>query len=227
MVVYSQYFLACVLMKQKKTRNPVPPRERILEAAARMFYEEGIRGVGVEAIAAAADTTKMAIYRNFASKDDLVEQWVRGLTLQYSAVLDELEAQHPGDARAQLLGFIDFVVDSLYRVSHRGCPFVNSISDLPDRDHPARQLIERHKSRQANRLALLCEQAGISHPEEAAAELTFLLEGAQITALNRGVDGVDSMLAVLARRIVDRGLPIKSTSPKGATEAKPSRAKSR
>lgn len=214
-------------MKQRKTHNPVPPRERILEAAARLFYEEGIRGVGVEGIAAAAGTTKMAIYRNFASKDELVEQWVRGLTLQYSAVLDELEVQHPGEARAQLLGFVDFVVESLYRVSHRGCPFVNSISDLPDRDHPARQLIEHHKSRQANRLALLCEQARIPHPEEAAAELTFLLEGAQITALNRGVDGVDAMLAMLARRIVDRGLPIKSTSPKGPTKANPACSKSR
>ena len=66
-------------MKQKKTRNSVPPRERILEAAALMFYEDGIRGVGVEAIAAAADTTKMAIYRNFDSKDELVAEWVRGL----------------------------------------------------------------------------------------------------------------------------------------------------
>ncbi|HSH92341.1 MAG TPA: TetR/AcrR family transcriptional regulator [Ramlibacter sp.] len=202
-------------MKQKKVRSPVPPRERILEAAALMFYEDGIRGVGVEAIAAAADTTKMAIYRNFDSKDELVAEWVRGLTLQYSAVLDDLEARHPGDARAQLLGFVDFIVDSLYKVSHRGCPFVNSISDLPDRNHPARQLIETHKARQASRLARLCEEAGIPQPREAAVELTFLLEGAQITALNRGVAGVDSMLAVLAHRVIDRGLPKRRGSPKG------------
>lgn len=214
-------------MKQKKTRNPVPPRERILEAAAQMFYEDGIRGVGVEAIAAAAETTKMAIYRNFDSKDELVAEWVRGLTLQYSAVLDELEARHTGDARAQLLGFVDFIVDGLYKVSHRGCPFVNSISDLPDRNHPARQLIEAHKVRQANRLMRLCEQAGIPQPGEAAAELTFLLEGAQITALNRGVAGVDSMLATLAHRIIDRGLATTRGSPKGSSpraRAQPARS---
>lgn len=188
------------------TRNSIAPRERILEAAGKLFYEEGIRGVGVEAIAAAAATTKMAIYRNFGSKDALVAEWVRGLAQQYSAVLDDLEERHPDDPKAQLLGFVQFIVDNLYTVSHRGCPFVNSIAELPDRAHEARTLIERHKARQANRLASLCEQAGIPQPSEAAAELTFLLEGAQITALNRGVQHVDATLFSLARRVVDRGV---------------------
>lgn len=188
-------------------RNPIAPRERILEAAAKLFYQEGIRGVGMEAVAAEAATTKMAIYRIFGSKDALVAEWVRGLTDQYAAVLDRLAARHPGDARAQLIGFVDFIVDSLYTVSHRGCPFVNSIAELPERDHPARQLIESHKARQASRLAALCAQAGIPAPHEAAAELTFLLEGAQITALNRGVPRANKLLKTLALRIIDRGVP--------------------
>jgi AcrR family transcriptional regulator len=194
--------------------NPIPPRERILEAAARLFYDEGIRGVGVETIAAEAATTKMAIYRIFGSKDALVAEWVRGLTHQYAAVLDGLAERHPGDARAQLLGFVDFVIESLYTVSHRGCPFVNSIAELPERHQEARELIEAHKRRQAARLASLCKQAGIPEPREAAAELTFLLEGAQVTALNRGVPNVDKMLKNLAYRVIERGAPVGRTAGK-------------
>lgn len=202
-------------------RNPIAPRERILEAAAKLFYDEGIRGVSVDTIAVAASTTKMAIYRAFGSKDALVAEWVRGLTEQYAAVLDGLAERHPGDARAQLLGFVDFIVKSLYTVSHRGCPFVNSIAELPERNHEARQLIEAHKARQASRLATLCKQAGIPEPREAAAELSFLLEGAQISALNRGVPNVDKLLKSLARRIIDRAV---APEPLAAPRAKSTRS---
>jgi AcrR family transcriptional regulator len=188
-----------------KTTQPIqgPPRERIIRAVDSLFYEEGIR-VGVEAIAAAAGTTKMAIYRIFGSKDALVEQWVLGLTERYAAVLDALEQHHPDDPRAQLEGIIDFTVAGLYAVSHRGCPFVNAIAELPDRRHPARRLIEVHKARQAQRIERLCERLGIPEPTLAAAEITYLLEDAQITALNRGVPATDDCVALLVRRILDR-----------------------
>jgi AcrR family transcriptional regulator len=196
-------------MKTSK-RNETPPRERIVKAAAELFYKEGIRGVGMEAIAASAQTTKMAIYRHFASKDALVADWLSGVTAQYAAVFDQLEAQHPEDARAQLLGWVRFIVDNLYKVSHRGCPFVNSIAELPDRNHQARQLVEQHKVRQAQRVTRLCRQAGIPHPELAAAELTFLLEGGQVTAQNMGIPRADEMLLALATSVIDRGSTVTS-----------------
>ena len=55
----------------------IPPRERILAVAADLFYRHGIRAVGVEAIAEAAGTNKMTLYRHFASKDDLVAEYLR------------------------------------------------------------------------------------------------------------------------------------------------------
>lgn len=187
-------------------QNDATPRERILNAAADMFYSDGIRGVGVDAIAAAARTTKMAIYRHFASKDALVAEWILGVTKDYASVFDDLETRYPNDPCAQLLGWVHFIVGSLYTVSHRGCPFVNSIAELPDRRHPARQLIEAHKTRQAKRVLLLCQQAGIPEPELAAAELTFLLEGGQVTAQNKGVPRADKLLLSLAQRVIDRSL---------------------
>src|SRR5438270_1272292 len=80
----------------------IPPRERILAVAADLFYRHGIRAVGVEAVAEAAGTNKMTLYRHFASKDELVAAYLRCLAEKASASWDKLAAQHAGDPRAQL-----------------------------------------------------------------------------------------------------------------------------
>ncbi len=60
----------------------IPPRERIIAAARDLFYRHGIRAVGVEAIAEAAGTNKMTLYRHFDSKDELVAEYLRGLAAE-------------------------------------------------------------------------------------------------------------------------------------------------
>ncbi len=191
--------------KMRDSRVPrLPPRDRILDAAEELFHREGIRAVGVEAIATRAETTKMALYRHFESKDALVVEWLRLVTRQYVAVFERLAAGHPGDARAQLRGWAQFIADGLSGTSHRGCPFVNSIAELPDRQHPARLLIETHKANQARRVAALCAEAGIPDPEAAAAELTFVLEGAQVTAQNMGITDIEGHLMRIVTAILER-----------------------
>src|SRR5499433_1906378 len=78
----------------------IPPRERILAVAADLFYRHGIRAVGVEAIAEAAGTNKMTLYRHFASKDELVAECLRKVGAKADALWDRIEAAHPGDPRA-------------------------------------------------------------------------------------------------------------------------------
>src|SRR6516225_11512466 len=84
----------------------IPPRERILAVAADLFYRHGIRAIGVEAIAEAAGTNKMTLYRHFASKDELVAEYLRRLAEKASSSWDKLAAQHPGDPRAQLRAWL-------------------------------------------------------------------------------------------------------------------------
>ncbi|MYU34416.1 TetR family transcriptional regulator [Streptomyces sp. SID8358] len=182
----------------------LPPRERILDAAEELFAREGIKAVGVQAIADRAETTKMALYRHFATKDALVEQWLRIVAADYTAAFDRLEAAHPDDPRTQILGLARFIADGLSEISHRGCPFINSIAELPDRTHPARRLIEDHKADQARRLTALCVRAGLSGPDEAAAEITFVLEGAQVSAQNGSIDQVGERLMRIVETVLDR-----------------------
>ncbi|WP_434710737.1 TetR/AcrR family transcriptional regulator [Pseudomonas sp. R1-1] len=178
----------------------LPPRERLIDAAQALFFEQGIARVTVDAIAALAGSTKMTLYRHFETKDVLVLEWLRLLTEQYSAVLDDLAARLPDRPTRQLMGFAEFIALDLQRAGYRGCPFTNSLAELADPQHPARQLIEAHKRRQFQRIATLCEQAQLNEPLDTAQELTLLLEGAQVVAQNNGMDDVAGQLLRMVRR---------------------------
>ncbi|MFH9433143.1 TetR/AcrR family transcriptional regulator [Streptomyces rochei] len=182
----------------------LPPRERILDAAEELFQSEGIRRVGVQAIAEKAETTKMAIYRHFDTKDALVAEWLRIVAAEYRAAFDRVEAEHPGRPREQILGVARFIAEGLPAISHRGCPFINSLAELPDRTHPAREVIERHKADQTRRMVALCAAAGLPDPEQAAAEITFVLEGAQVSTQNGSIDRAGDRLMRIVEAIVDR-----------------------
>ena len=57
-------------VRTRPTRDET--RDKLFEAAARVFEEQGIGGASIEAIAAAAGITRGAFYSNFASKDELI-----------------------------------------------------------------------------------------------------------------------------------------------------------
>src|SRR5438477_1671809 len=105
---------------------PIPPRERILSAASDLFYRLGIRAIGVEAIAEAAGTNKMTLYRHFASKDELVAEYLRQSAQAADACWDRLKQSHPADALAQLRGWLAEVAGHLARSNERGCPLANA-----------------------------------------------------------------------------------------------------
>ncbi|WP_411133777.1 TetR/AcrR family transcriptional regulator [Streptomyces sp. C10] len=182
----------------------LPPRERILDAAEELFHSEGIRGVGVQAIAEKAGTTKAALYRHFDTKDALAAQWLLIVAADYTSAFDAIEERWPDDPRAQIRDLTAFIADSLSEISHRGCPFINSLAELPDRSHPARQVIEAHKAQQLRRLTAMCTAAGLADPEGAAAEITFALEGAQVSAQNGSVDHVGERLIAFVEAVMSR-----------------------
>lgn len=178
----------------------LPHRERIIDAAQELFFNEGITRVTVDAIAAKAESTKMTVYRHFESKDALVLEWIRLHIEQYQDIFERLAQAHPDDARAQLLGFARFIADDLSTSSYRGCSFTNVIAEIPDDQHPARVLIEAHKQAQFRRLATLCEEAGLADAQEVAEELTYLMEGAQIVSQNKGIERVGEKLLRMVRK---------------------------
>jgi AcrR family transcriptional regulator len=174
-----------------KPEKPVelPPRERILAAAAELFYRQGIRAVGVDAIASAAGTNKMTLYRHFESKDALVAEYLRRAAAQADAACAAFEQRYPADPRAQLVGWLSEMADAVASADERGCPLANAAVELADKKHPARCVIEQFKLGQRKRLAALCKGAGLRDPDLLADELYLLLEGARVSA--QSIDGKD------------------------------------
>jgi len=156
-----------------------PPRQRILEAADDLFRRVGIRGVGVEALAEAAGTNKMTLYRHFASKDELVTEWVRGIVENKEAEWDEIAANHPGDPQAQLVDWSRRVAKKFAEMEERGSALGNALAELPEADHPARRVIDEHRVREHERVLALCREAGFPEPELAADQFYMMIEGAK------------------------------------------------
>lgn len=191
--------------KTQGARKPAAhaPRERILQAARELFYARGIRAVSVDEIAEAADTNKMTLYRHFDSKDLLVAEYLRSLARDANAMWDDLERVHPGDAYGQLRAWVECLGKMMADSGDRGCALANAAIELPEKNHPARAVIEEHKTHQRENIARLCRAAGFANPERLADEIFLLLEGARVNMQSVGRDGpgtrVGEMLCSLLR----------------------------
>jgi AcrR family transcriptional regulator len=180
----------------------IPPRERLLAVASDLFYRHGIRAIGVETIAEAADTNKMTLYRHFPSKDELVAECLRQVAREGAQRWNRLEEAYPADPRAQIRAWLAEVAGILADKNHRGCALANAAIELPDRTHPARRVVEEFKLAQRKHLADLCRSAGLKDPEMLADELYLLLEGARVTAQSIGADGLGARLIRMAEAMI-------------------------
>src|SRR5215472_12132840 len=180
----------------------ISPRDRILAAAAELFYRHGIRAVGVESIAEAARTNKMTLYRHFASKDTLVAEYLRQAAGAADTCWDRFEKAHPGDPAAQLRAWLREMAAHLAASDERGCPLANAAVELPERDHPARRVIEECKNAQRERLIELCRAARLGEPDLLADELNLLLEGARVTAQSVGAAGLDARVVRMGEAMI-------------------------
>ncbi len=177
------------------------PRDRIFDCAQDLFHRKGIRGVGVEAIAEAAGTSKMALYRHFDSKDELILEYLNYKGRKSDEIWADIEAANPGDPRGQLYGFMDkaaiFIAED-----ERGCDLANAAIELTEQGHPGLRVIEEFKMRQRERLANLCKAAGASQPDLLADTLFLLIEGARVSRRNVGTNGPSANLVRTSQGVI-------------------------
>ena len=144
----------------------------------------------------------MTLYRHFASKDELVAQYLRCLADKASSSWDQLAAQHPGNPRAQLRAWLENMAGHVASSDERGCPLANAAIELPEKDHPARRVIEAFKIAQRQRIIELCAAAELTQPEILADELFLLLEGARMTAQSIGREGLGDRLLRMGEAMI-------------------------
>src|ERR1700726_4282150 len=177
------------------------PRERIIATARDFFRKHGIRGIGVDAIADAADTNKMTLYRHFGSKDDLVVACLRDVAREADEIWAGFEAAHPNDPLAQLHAWVRCGAECAGG-DGRGCDMANVAVELAESDHPARYVIEEFKTAQRDRLARLCRNAGIAKADLLADTLSLLLEGARVSCQSAGIEGPCARFIAIGEAVI-------------------------
>lgn len=155
-------------------------RQRILEAADRLFYVEGIRAVSADRIIAAAEVSKVTFYRHFPTKDDLVLAYLAGRSELERTTVESLREQHPEDACGALEAIARAVADISCATGFRGCPFINAAAEYADSDHPVRQAVASHRQWFADLLTELLSRSGVRDCATAVPQLVMLRDGAMI-----------------------------------------------
>nr|WP_210320091.1 TetR/AcrR family transcriptional regulator [Pseudaminobacter soli] len=171
-----------------------------MNAAAELFYRDGVGATGIDAITAHAGVAKMSLYNNFASKADLVNAYIEGRRTEWHELLD-VRLKAASTPRERILAVFDSYVDHAacaYEWGFRGCGLLNAAAELPIGD-PARASVAAQKDEVEE---LFKEHLHAMQPanhaiDEVAEHLSFLLEGAMSRA---GLDGHDARLKT-ARKI--------------------------
>ena len=158
-----------------------------MEAADRLFYQKGIRAVGVDTVAAEAGISKRSLYDTFPSKDALVAAYLRQ-RIQPLPASDQPPA-------AQVLALFNQLHARFANGDFRGCPFVNAVTELAEDCQSARAIALTYKEERRQHIASLLVRAGASHPDALASQIALLFEGAIASMLVRQ----DPTVAIQAR----------------------------
>jgi AcrR family transcriptional regulator len=179
--------MAALHHRRRRTNIAGPvAHSQILDAAEDLFYLEGARNVGIGAVIKRARVNKMSLYRQFGSKEDLLQQYLLRRDERFWAYFDASLAKHPGQPRAQLRQLFVDLAARTSAVSYRGCPFVNIAVEFPDRSHIARRMVADNKARLLKRLRELTKTAGARDASFLAKALALLIEGAYAASQTYG-----------------------------------------
>jgi AcrR family transcriptional regulator len=161
-------------------RRNVPPaaaKVRILATADRLFYDEGIRSVGIDRLIGESKVTKATFYKHYGSKDRLIVEYVLGRDRAARSVVEEL-VERTDSPRAVLDGVIATIVGDTQSPSFRGCPFINASAEFGEPGHPVRRAVSDHRDWLTETFAGLLGAIGHPLPGDAADDLMLARDGA-------------------------------------------------
>jgi AcrR family transcriptional regulator len=157
-------------------------RQRILDTACTLFYQCGVRAVGVDLVVEKAGVAKTSLYRHFGTKDDLIAAFLEREDADFWATWDRIAGQHADDAAAELDAHLGWIGERVGRPNYRGCPQINVAAEFPDIDHPARKIAATHKLEMRQRLTGIARRLGVARPDELAGQLSLLINGAFVSS---------------------------------------------
>jgi AcrR family transcriptional regulator len=184
---------------------PLPTRERIILAASKLFYNEGIRSVSVDAVAEKAGVTKRTLYYHFASKDELIDAYLEARDQPNLALFKRWFAEANGDAADKVQGIFRNLARSARHPKWKGCGFLRTAAELANMPgHPAMKTGAVHKKKLEDWLRTALEEADVgSEAVQLARQIVLLLDGSfSLVLLHRDptyIEAAGDAAAVMVR----------------------------
>lgn len=175
-------------------------------AASELFYNQGIKATGVDAIVKQAGTNKMTLYKYFSSKDDLVLAFLRKRDADFTGwfvAQVNARAEKPKD---KLLAIFDIIGEWLEIPEFRGCAFINAAAEFPVEGNPVHQVSAEFYDKFRSYIGDLAGQCGIAAPETLAAQLSLLVEGAIVSEQMKRHSGAADQAKQAAKILIDMRL---------------------
>jgi AcrR family transcriptional regulator len=175
----------------------------LVETATELFYQEGIRAIGIDTVVARSGVSKSSLYRTFASKDALIAAFAEEQNRRYWQWWDETVRPFDGAPRAQIDALLTGVAAQIASPQFRGCPFINLATEFPNRAHPGTAIACGNKQEMRRRLTNLARAIGAREPRRVGNQLALLIDGAYGHATTLGATGLKRELLEAAGLIID------------------------
>lgn len=176
------------------------PRERLLEAAAALTYQEGT-GIGIQALCQAAGVSKRSLYQLFESKDELLAASLeRGASIYTAWLLPA--ADDDGSSRDRILYVFGRLESRSAMPDFQGCRYLAAQIELKDPAHPASRVARGVKEDLAGFFRAEAERGGAGDPDLLARQLMLIFDGASARA-GIGADDLKDLVAPTVVTLLD------------------------
>lgn len=121
------------------------PRDRIIDTALRLFYEQGYLATGINQIIAESQVAKATFYSHFSSKENLCLAYLQARHVVWMKWLEDSVERHTS-IEDRILGVFGFLKEWMVKCNFRGCAFLNIASEIPSLNSKIRAEVVKHKN---------------------------------------------------------------------------------
>lgn len=183
------------------------PRERLIDAATRLFAAGGYHAVGITRILTEAGVSRVALYHHFRSKQELILAVLRRRD-EASRNIIMREVEQASSPRERLLALFDFLDRFVGQPDFTGCMFLNAAAEYHDEDDPIHRTATEHKRMMLSFIERQCIDGGAPEPRQLAHQLYMLFDGAivQVHAAGEPDDRTAAASAAAAALLTAAGI---------------------
>jgi AcrR family transcriptional regulator len=163
-----------------KTSAKLSARDRLLNAANELFYEEGVHTVGIDRVIEQAGVAKASLYNTFGSKEALIRAYLETRHAKTAARIAGHIARYE-TPRERLLAVFEAQAEMFAEPTFRGCAFVSASAEAHPGDQ-VEQAADAYRAWVRQLFTDLAEQAGVPEPGDLARQLHLIYDGGGLSA---------------------------------------------